>query len=402
MDTERQNLNPYVGPRPFRVSDSKIFFGRLREIRQIVNLIYVNPILLLYSKSGVGRTSLLSAGVIPRLIEDGFDVFPLGRVGGMFAPNTKPEEIQNIFIFNYLLSSLEEKAHPATLTRKTLSKYLNELQHSLDNMGQPVPRVLIFDQFEELFISHEDRWKDRQNFFEQIRQVLDSDHLLRIVFAFREEYIGEMERYAHLLPDGISARFHLEPLRMADALRAVLAPLSMTERHFAEGVAEKIISDLMMIRVPTVEGDTRWIQGEFVEPLELQVVMRNLWKHLPPNVKVITENHTLDLHISDAALSDFYDSCIHNVVSKSPEISEEMLRNWFEEALITPLGTRAVVFRGQKETAGMPNHVVNEIENQRLIRDESQRGVLFYELTHDRFIRPIQESNRKFSQGSKL
>lgn len=92
-----EHLAPYVGPRPFEASDREFFFGRSREIRRIVDLIYVNRVLLIYSPSGAGKTLLLNAGVIPTLEKDGFEIFPVGRVGGFLPNNVEPEDIQNIF-----------------------------------------------------------------------------------------------------------------------------------------------------------------------------------------------------------------------------------------------------------------------------------------------------------------
>src|SRR5260370_21314335 len=275
MDKNSLPFLPYIGLRPFSVFDKDIFFGRLREICQIVNLIYVNQVTLLYSKSGVGKTSLLEAGVIPRLQEDEFEVLPRGRVGGFVPKCISGTEIENIFIFAFLLSSSELTANPTTRLGVSLPKHLRELKCPFDE-GVPAPRALIFDQCEELFTTHQDRWVNRQGFFEQVCEALEGDHRLRIVFALREEYLGEMERYAHLLPDGLSARFRLEPLRAADALMAVSDPVKMAGRCFAEGVAEKIVRDLMKMEVLTVKGGTTVVHsqlGEFVEPVQLQVVL---------------------------------------------------------------------------------------------------------------------------------
>jgi ABC-type phosphate transport system ATPase subunit len=82
MVVDPRKESPYVGPRPFELSERKIFWGRRRETRQIVDRIFANRILLLYAPSGAGKTSLLNAGIIPQLKEEGFDVLPLARVKG--------------------------------------------------------------------------------------------------------------------------------------------------------------------------------------------------------------------------------------------------------------------------------------------------------------------------------
>src|SRR5262249_19291231 len=76
-------------------------------------------------------------------------------------------------------------------------------------------------------------------------------------------------------------------------------------------------------------------------------------------------------------------------------IAEGTLRSWFEKKLITPAGTRGIVFRGETETEGLPNKAVDALDKLHLIRSEPRGGSQWYELTHDRFIDAIQRSRQK-------
>jgi len=80
MTEESKSSNPYRGPRPFEIGEQKIFFGRDREVKDLLSLIIAHRVVLLYAQSGAGKTSLLNAGLIPLLIEEGFDVLPVARV----------------------------------------------------------------------------------------------------------------------------------------------------------------------------------------------------------------------------------------------------------------------------------------------------------------------------------
>jgi serine/threonine protein kinase len=70
--------------------------------------------------------------------------------------------------------------------------------------------------------------------------------------------------------------------------------------------------------------------------------------------------------------------------------------------LITPVGTRGTAYRGQTETAGIPNAAVEALENLHLIRGEWRAGARWYELTHDLFIEPIQESRLPLPDGETI
>ena len=66
--------NPYVGPRPFWYREA--IYGREAEIRTLFNLLIAQRVVLLYSPSGAGKTSLVRAGLIPRLQKERFWVQP--------------------------------------------------------------------------------------------------------------------------------------------------------------------------------------------------------------------------------------------------------------------------------------------------------------------------------------
>jgi hypothetical protein len=58
---------PYRGLQPFDEGDDEYFFGRTREQKVIIASLYGSPLTILYGASGVGKTSLLRAGVVPEL-----------------------------------------------------------------------------------------------------------------------------------------------------------------------------------------------------------------------------------------------------------------------------------------------------------------------------------------------
>jgi len=386
-------LQPYVGPRPFELKDKALFFGRDSEARDLLSLVIAYNAVLVYAQSGAGKTSLLNAKLIPMLEENGFEVLPLARVRGT-SEKIKAEEIPNIYVFNTLMNWAEGKYKVEQLAKMSLADFLKERKHKTDEDGFPLPCTVIFDQFEELFSLYQDRWKDRKEFFEQVSEAL-KDPLLRIVFVMREDYIAQLDPYASILPDKLRIRFHLERLRREAALLAVKEPLKDTGRSFAEGVAEKLVDDLLKIRVETPRGDTVEVAGEFIETVQLQVVCQNLWQELPSNEKLITLQKLKTYGNVEQVLSRFYHDAVKTA---SAQVDEARLRTWFSEKLITSMGTRGMVYRGPQSTGGIPNTVVDILEEKRLIRKEMRSGASWYELTHDSFIKPIRTSNERWKQ----
>ena len=74
-------VKPFIGPQPFEETDSSFFYGRDREVQEILALILSSSISLVYSKSGLGKTSIFNAKIIPELQkgEYNFEILPVIR-----------------------------------------------------------------------------------------------------------------------------------------------------------------------------------------------------------------------------------------------------------------------------------------------------------------------------------
>jgi hypothetical protein len=196
------------------------------------------------------------------------------------------------------------------------------------------------------------------------------------------------------MPEKFRVRFHLENLRRDQAIKAIEGPLSRGQnRHFATGVADKLVEELMRVHVENASGRKEAITGEFVEPVQLQVVCERLWRDLKPEDTEITLTHLETISV-EKALQSFYEESI-KAVALETGIDEARLRWWFEQKLVTSAGTRGMVFRGQTETAGLRNDAVDAFDTRHIIRSELRDGRPWYELTHDRFVDAIQASYRR-------
>lgn len=387
------SFGPYVGPRPFEKSEERLFFGRDREARDLISLIIANRVFVLYSQSGAGKSSLLNTKVITGLESQQCRVLPIARVQGKLPPTLNETGIRNIFSLNALLSLRELAPNLAMEQFSTLSiaDFIAPLYK--ERADEEEPLVLLFDQFEELFTFYEYRWKDRASFIAEVVAALLAFPELKVVFSLREDYIAKLDSYSGDFPDRLRTRYLLERLQEGPAIRAIVGPVQTSERRYDDGVAEAIVRDLLETQSRDIQGKPVVVRGEYVEPVQLQVVCSNLWNSVPADKKVITKRDLEDSGSVNQALGNFYDSSLAKIVSET-HVSELEIRRWFETALVTPAGTRGTVFRDTKLTAGMPNQVVDAFENCHLIRGDWRAGAQWYEITHDRLLRPIRESNR--------
>jgi tetratricopeptide (TPR) repeat protein len=379
---------PYVGPRPFERSEKR-YLGRETEASQLLSYITSQRAFLVYAQSGAGKTSLINAGVIPLLEREHFEVLPVARVRHLGRGDVSAAK--NIFVFSAIMSWTSSGIEPRSLFDKTLAESL-----ARPVIDDTLPRVVIFDQFEELFTAHLERWQERRGFFEQVCDALNADPLLRVVFVMREDYIAELNPYLSIIPGKLRARFRLEQLREKAAIDSVTKPLLGTPWHFAKGVAEKLVHDLMEVRFERSGEEDFHVKAEFVELVQLQIVCESLWKKIV--AAGVTEITEADLKASgnvNEALADFYETALRQAV-ETAKVREGDLRRWVEFNLLTAAATRGTIFRGKETTGGMPNEVIDCLEEQHLLRAELRGGERWYELTHDRFIEPIRESNARW------
>ena len=280
--------SPFVGPRPFEKEDSDRFFGRTRETEELLSLIIAHRAVLVYAQSGAGKSSLLRAGVIPRLEDQQYQVLRSARVHGLLPNDVPPESVQNIFVYHalqYWATTLPNGQFIKDHAKTTLSEFLKPLVAApAADEDSPPPLIVILDQFEEFFTTNQYRWQERRPFFDQLAQALNDLPTMKVVFVMREEYIAQLEPFADLLPEKLRPRMHLERLRGNAARSAVVKPFENWGLSFDPNAADELMAELSEIRV--AEGDKfRETCGEFVEPVQLQVVCQSLWENLPSEWK---------------------------------------------------------------------------------------------------------------------
>lgn len=413
--------NPYVGPRPFTQEEYGRFFGRDREARELLSKVISERLLLFYAPSGAGKSSLLEARLIPALQEKpiGYTILPKGRVGGELPEDVADRKVANIYVYNLILSLLPDAQNAKRLTNVPLYRFLAGLRcvdgqpckfdeaaarraikanyPKQDNQGRP--RVLIIDQFEELVITHSNRWKDREEFFIQLDEAMSKDPLLWVLLTLREDYVASLDPYARSVANNLRKRNYMQRMDRNAALEAIKGPAKGAGRPFTDEAAGELARRLSLVRI---QGQEHMQEGQYIEPILLQVVCYRLWENLkkrPGNNITIDDLHKFgDV---ETELAGFYTDEMQRVLNEQKAgITQKQLRDWFEKKLITEIHTRSSIPKGETNTAGMANEVVELLENY-LLRVESRAGGSWIELIHDTFIEPILRSNQDWREKNR-
>jgi FHA domain len=392
----REHINPYVGPRAFEAGEA--LYGRDRELLEFLDLLIAERIVVLYSPSGAGKTSLIQAALLPKLDKENFEVLPILRVNQETPPGTRRPPKANRYMLSvmlYLERSIPDQARLDELAVTDFSTYLDQRETSGSHNSQS---VLIFDQFEEVLTLDSTDRKEKTAFFDQVGSAL-RDKTRWALFAIREEFLGPLDPYLRSIPTRLQTRFRLDLLGEAAALKAVQRPAESEHVTFTDAAATLLVNDLRQIQVQSPETKVERRAGPYVEPVQLQVVCQRLWDRLPAGASEITPEHVQSIGNVDTALSDYYAEKVGTIAGET-RVKERTIREWFDRELITEQGFRGQVLQQPGRSRGLDNRAIWKLVDAHLVRGEQRLGATWFELAHDRLIAPVRKSNAEWYQAN--
>ncbi len=375
--------NPYVGPRPFNPGEK--LYGREDEINELYYLWNAERIVLLHSPSGAGKSSMLRAGLLPRIAES-FDVWGPTRV------NLEPAvEGVNRYALSVMQGFEEDvpehlRRPPEELAGLSLAEFFDTRKR---RRRAPKSAALLFDQFEEVLTVDPLALDAKREFFDQLGELLHNPRVWAL-FVLREDYLAPLDPYLHQVPTHLKNRFRIDLLSLAGAREAIVNPALAGGREFP--AVDKLVRDLATMKVQQPDGSFREEIGRHVEPVQLQVVCYRMWDELPSDRRSIGEEDLARFGDVTEALSGYYATSVSRLAA-GDEARERAIRDWFGEKLITAGGIRGQVLKGAEESEGLANDIISQLRNTHLVRAEERAGATWFELAHDRLIEPVQDDN---------
>nr|AGC71507.1 high-affnity carbon uptake protein Hat/HatR [uncultured bacterium A1Q1_fos_1880] len=396
-------VTPFVGPVP--IQKGQLLFGRDRETRTLTDLLVGKRIVLLHAASGAGKSSLVNAGLVPALAKYEFHLLPTIRLANeKQMPSANPSK-SNRYTMSTLRHLVEEPGlaiplSPMDLSSIRLTEYLDRRAKATSQ----APIMLIFDQFEELLTADPFDVDAKHAFMADLGEAL-RDERRWAIFVIREDYVGPMEPYLHHIPTGLAVRMHLDLLSPAAAAEAIRRPKPIQKTTelvevFTPGAAERLAKDLSHAQMQPLQGIPEEELGLFVEPVQLQIVcfrLWNAWQKDKPTATQIDESYVVQLASVDNALADYYTEKVQ-VIAQETKVPERAIRDWFERALITKHGFRGQVLEGAEESNELNKQALQSLVAAILVRTGQRHRTTWFELAHDRLIRPIQKSNAEWRE----
>ncbi len=405
----------YPGAQPFSTSQQPIFFGREEELSELIRHVMAEQMVVLFSKSGLGKSSLLNAGLIPEVKKEG-RLQPVSIRFGAFTPGEPAGPL------SHAIASIREEAKdtaPALEKIKparegSLWYHCKTRQLTADDEGF----LLILDQFEELFTYSDQAVQDfgkqlsellytniPDRFRERLESGLKADAAflsanelqrlhqpfeLHIVMAIRSDRMSLMNKLKTFLPNILENCYELTALSIEEAESAILSPAYLPQES---GPFYSPVFDYEDEAVASLINFLSEGRTQEIESFQLQILCEHAEQQATrKNGKPIVT--AADLADPELILENYYLGKIESL----PEADRLAACRLIEEGLIFEEEERRLtLFEGQiARTYGISPELLRTLVDTHLIRSEpSLRGGYTYELSHDTLVAPVLRAKAK-------
>jgi WD40 repeat protein len=248
MESKLSYKNPYPGLRSFNINEGDLFFGRDKQISELLEILKVSRFAAISGASGSGKSSLIKAGLIPRIINDSSQwSYALMR------PGNNPSENFAVAVHRMLTAQNYNDGNSGSM-RSTLRRIKNTssgLCDFLDEINFKKKLLIYIDQFEEIFryINDERNPDGYKNASDFIAMLLNSVKKLQkqsvfLIISLRSDFLGECSQFPGL-SEAINAGHYLIPkMTEEQKLEAVKGPAQKAGVEISPELSEQIKTDI--------------------------------------------------------------------------------------------------------------------------------------------------------------
>lgn len=414
----------YPGARPFALDQKHLFYGRDQAVRGLHNLLQLEQLVVLYSKSGLGKSSLINAGLLPRVEVEGRWQPVTVRFGAWTEGKAEmPVQItRDLLLRDCEAPTFLPKIFPddrslwyAAKTRQILSPELASRSTFNSQFSISPGFLLIFDQFEEIFTYPDEAI---QQFGRQLAELLqtavpqrvrkmaelflraqpdlltDAEEAalenrldIRIICAIRSDRMSMLDRLKTHVPQILAQRYELQALSPAEAADAIEQPAQKPGDFLTPTFTYAPAARDKMLDYLTKGG------SQSIESFQLQILCQSIEQYVARSGDLYIEPN--DVGNPEQVFRDYYDNQLELLSDPAEQLAARRL---IEEGLVYEKEQRRLtMFDVQiQETYGISDDLLRRLVDTHLLRAEPNlRGGFTYELSHDTLVAPVLKAKAR-------
>jgi len=326
-----------MGLTTFNEGDERYFFGRDKDTRLIVADLFAAPLTLLYGASGVGKSSVIRAGVMP-LLRRRDDVVAVVFAGWQSAPL---DGLRKAVATELARFAPKKRARDV----RTIEKL--PLREGLEKGVELIERriFVILDQFEEYSLYHP---TDDEFGLQFPAAAAINDFSVTFIISLREEAVAGLDRFQNRIPTLFTNRRRVDHLDFAAARAAITCPIDMYNTdHPSEppmSIDEELVGEVLQeVRTDSVQLTTEGrgssaapSTADRIEAPYLQLVMSKLWKFERENGSAKLQLDTFQsLGRAQTIVNDHLRTVMDELSDEQQDLAERVF-----QYLVTSSGTK--------------------------------------------------------------
>ncbi len=414
--------SPYKGLTPYSEQDAPFFFGREAEREIIIANLQASRLTLLYGASGVGKSSVLRAGVAHSLRETAREEFQKRGAPEFAVVVFSAWDDDPIAAFaERVRESVERTLEGKTFDPLPPTRSLRDiLQKWTERTGAEL--IIILDQFEEYFLYHSHEDGDGTFAVEFPRAVNRPDLRASFLISIREDALGLLDRFKGSILNPFENRLRIEHLDRAAAREAIVQPLQEYNRlrpgtgervEIEEGLVETVLDQVKTGEVVLGERGRGVVSGQDteaqIETPFLQLVMTRLWdEELAAGSRVLRLETLNRLGGAKQIVRTHLDAALRELSSEQQEVASRLFRY-----LVTPSGAKiALTIPDLADLAEVPETRIRPVLEKlsrgevRILRPiappSDQATTPRYEIFHDVIAPGVLDWRTRFEAEKKL
>lgn len=374
--------SPYPGLRPYREDEKDNFFGRDADREILVDKLLSNRLTLLFAATGVGKSSLLQAAVMPQLKD------PLG------------ENLSVIYHNDWVLNPIDSLKQSIINSIKEQNIPLKEQQTlpellAFCTLFTRHPLVIILDQFEEFF-RYQKQGEQFHEFIDQITTlVINTQIPLSLVISMREDFALELDAFKPKLPTLLFENYYrIDKLGEEAARDAIRIPAKRAGFSYEPALFDQLLKDLLSRDLDRAPSSLSEEISKTVEPPYIQIVCSQLWELEKDNPDKILR---LKTYQNKGGAKGLLSNYVNDELSQFSDHEKDIASHAFDY-LISRRGTKMpytaedlaeVIKKDEKEL----KKVLKKLTEKRILRPQKRGDSIWYELYHDMFSPAIESWN---------